>query len=432
MEKRVARATGLQVGIGPGSWSPWGGLVLRDVVLRLPGDAGLSEGALDVLKVERIVVRLRWARIMRGHLRPERVEVVRPDANVPVELLMALAGKGDAAGPPAAPVEFPALAGENGVDEPAPTWPLPTQGPAGQGSDAAASASPPQAGNGSEEKPTAWLVVRGGRLRSGMGGDRNEGLVLDGIDAEIPLRGKAATGSVRIARFSLGEAPLGKLEIPLSWEAPRLTADHWQPELVGIRSSVSLQIIPQGDFPFMAAFAAPEQALDIGSQQYGAVRIRAARFAAIARLAGYARAPSSWRGNLGADAEDVEAAGLVAQPLTLHRCSLRAVLRGSVVRVADARAVGEQLSMLGNGLIFADGRITALVRIVLPEEAAQAAAEKVARVADWKNFAFHPLETPDRWFFDFPVGGDITNPLLLIPGREPVPLRDVESVYGQR
>jgi len=400
--KRIERAVGLQVETGPGSWAPWSGFVLRDVVLRLPADAGLADGAVDVLRVERIVVQPRWDRMLRGHATPGRIEIVRPDANIPVELLVALAGRRGGEGPPPPSVEPPALAGEPGNEKSPIASPAGVENPPARAGEAAGDrADAPQIGKHPEESPTSWLIVRGGRLRIGMGGARDTGLVLDGIDAEIPVRGKAATGGVKIAECSAGGNSIGNLDMPLSWEAPRLVVERWQPDMGGIRPSVSLQVVLRGDIPFMVACAVPERAVEIGGKAQEGRRIAARRFVGIARLAGYARAPSSWQGETAVDAWDVRVAGLFGRNLEFDRCLLRAVLRSSVVRVNDARAVGEQFSVLGNGLIFADGHLTALARIVLPEDAARAAAEEMARAAGLEKFGFQPLETPDRSVYIF-------------------------------
>ena len=427
--KQLGRRVGLHVEIGPGSWSPWAGLVLRDVELRLPADAGLPGGAVDVLKVERIAVRLRWGGVLHGRVAPERIEVVRPDVNIPVELLMSLAGRKDRAAVPPPAAELPALAGEAGEGErgkPSAEGPAGGgQAPAEAGKAGAPSPGAPQLRKRAEEEPTAWLVVRGGRLRIGMGGARDTGLVLDGIDAEIPVRGRAAGGGLKIAKCLLNGEPLGGFDIPLSWKDPQLALGRWQPEIAGMRVGVGLQVILRGDIPFSVSCAVPEQSADLDSGAPGAPRIKAARVAGVARMAGYLRAPSSWLGDARADAVEIRGVNVSGKPVEFDRCSLRAVLRGAVVRVNDARAVGEQFSVLGNGLVFADGRVEALARVVLPEDAAREAGAGVARAVGVENFGFQPLGTPDRWYLDCRIGGSVVAPLFLVPGAAPVPLRSV-------
>ena len=431
---KLARSTGLQVETGPASWSPWGGVVLRDVALRLPAEAGVPGGAVDVLRVERIGVRLRWSRVLRGHLTPRKIEVLRPDANFPVEMLVALAGRHEGEAPPPPPTgEIPALAG----------------GPesAGQGKTGMGTGKEAAAGGGTgeaesrpgaseskaapksapEKAPTSWLVVRGGRFRVGMGAGRDTGLVLEEIDADIPLRGRPASGGLRIKCCRAGGVSLGSVEVPVSWEPPFLIVKQWAPDIAGVRVEVGFQAVLRGKIPFMLACAVPEDAVEIEAGGLG--RVHADRAAVVARLAGYAAMPGSWQGKALADAEDVEVAGTPAlqdaglRSWKFDRCSLRAALRCAVVRIDDARAVGEDFSVLGNGLVFPNGNIDAVVRFVVPEETARAAnatldcwADAGGKRPDATPFAFVPLDTPDRWFFDARISGSIASPVLLLPG----------------
>lgn len=430
---KLARATGLHVETGPVSWSPWGGVVLRNMVLRLPAEAGVPGGAVDVLRVERITVLPQWRRVLRGHLTPRKIEILRPDANLPVEMLMALAGRHGGEVPPPPPTgEIPALAGG-----PEPVRPGETtkgagketpEGTAAGGAENRPSSPEPKAAP--EEAPTSWLVVRGGRLRVGMGAGRESGLVLEDIDADIPLRGRPASGGVRIKRCRVGGVSLGAVEVPVSWESPLLTVERWEPEIAGVRISVGFQAVPEGNVPFMLACVVP---VDAGGGGWGS--LHAARAAAVARMSGYATIPGSWQGEALADAEDVELTGMPGidgagrHVWKFDRCSLRAALRGAVVRIDDARAVGGDFSVLGNGLVFPDGNVDAVARFVVPEETARAAnatlsnwAEAAANRRETAPFGFVPLETPDRWHFDARISGNITSPVLLLPGNQAIPL----------
>jgi hypothetical protein len=150
--------------------------------------------------------------------------------------------------------------------------------------------------------------------------------------------------------------------------------------------------------------------------------VEAREAAARALFLGRLLVPGTWHGELLAEAAGIEVKHQ-ARTLPFDRASCASVLRGSMLSCLDARLVGEEISLLGNGALLADGRLAAVARLVAPPETVGVTLRRV-----FPGLSSVPacleLSTPQRVACDVSLAGTWQEPLLRIGGDGPFhPLR---------
>jgi hypothetical protein len=159
-----------------------------------------------------------------------------------------------------------------------------------------------------------------------------------------------------------------------------------------------------------------------------AVGISAEEVELLARWQGELTRPASWVGNLVAVASGLRGHHADrGEALVFGKGQVVVDLRGGVVHVADARLMGERLSVLGNGLGLMDGRAAAVVRVVADPEYSGLMTEVAIGSflsAGWTRSWLAPLETPDRYYRDIHLQGGFPTYMVDIGrNREPLDVR---------
>ena len=143
--------------------------------------------------------------------------------------------------------------------------------------------------------------------------------------------------------------------------------------------------------------------------------IAAGTIAASARFRGLLLAPGSWQGEFVAEATSLSAR-IAGHDAKFDRGNALAVLHGGTLSCLDARLIGDDLSLLGNATVLADGQIAAVLRLVAPPETLSAITSRA-----FSNCPQPPvltlLATPQRAALDLELSGQISN-LSLRLGRE--------------
>lgn len=404
---RLGRLTGLEARTGPLSWSPWNGVTARQVELLAPEP--LRAGGEPLLSVKRVTISVHWRSLAKGVLVARSIEVEEPRLRLPVELLSVLATRQPvvvvqvpqnlAAAPPnAAPGTG---AGEGTVGQatgPEVAVAAPAQTPGAM--------VPP----GTDLGGTAWMKVSGASLWLGPAGQPQGWIEAEGVDAEVPMAGNEAPGRVAVASLRLGNMPAKPTEVALHWRAPVLTMGPWTPPLEGVHCEVRAQAIPAGPLPFLVECQLPKQ--EIARRDWaGGWSVGAAVGEALFRAGGYFRSPSSWQGECQATAAGLAVGQQGGLQTWFDDARLALGVRNGMIMMSDARAIGEAGSLLANGWLFADGRVAAVGRLVLPRDSALALQERFgAAFLTAEGGGFGPLETPDRWAMDTRLGGTVGEP----------------------
>lgn len=396
---KVTRASGLEARVGPCSWLPWEGVCIRKLVIGRP-PALVGEEDEPVLGIERIKVAPHWRELARGHVVIGRIEVEEPALDLPIELLAHLVAAPGERELPAVQAPDPDRA-EEPVIEPDP-----------------GASEPPALAETAEAPPvrapaakvalpeTSWLVVRGGRMRVRLAAGGGDWFSFGRIDAELPLRGKTADGTVAIGQITVAGRQVDDVEVPVRWESPRLSVTDWEPPAGPLQARVNAQCVLFASFPFAIECRLPSQS--VGEAEDGAAGFSAGKMAGFASMGGHLRIPSTIVGRGGVEAEKVVVPfGFADETIEFDKFRLWGQLSGGVARVIDARAVGDRAALLGNAVVVADGRVGGVLRVVIPENGVEAISRRLGPELPEPPTGFRPLETRDRWFVDCALAGTI-------------------------
>jgi hypothetical protein len=264
------------------------------------------------------------------------------------------------------------------------------------------------------EGPNRWLRCHHGswRLRSAASG--RDLFAAREIDLAIPFAGSPTTGHLRLASLTaFGQPALEDFEREISWEAPVLTVET-EPTAtpvagVQLRFGGQLALIP--GLPVTMGVEMPRQQLSLPVPALD-LTATSPEAGGQARFYGYLLAPGSWHGDLLVAAATPEVRR-PARTFSFDRGGCAAVIRGGTLSCVDARLVGEELSLLGNGTLYADGRLGAVVRIAAPPRTALAAAAGVFPGLDFQPQTT-PLSSPQRVALDISLTGTLAAPLVRV------------------
>lgn len=417
---QLAKRSGLEWTIEQASWSPWGGVRLGGVEARIRGEEFADLAPL--LVVRELRVRPYWASLFSG--RPELQEVVvdAPVGELPLELLASLA-----------PVQqarkgLEGKAGKPAGESPTPSEPGP-EGGAGHPSDQEADKKTPGASGGSPPKkgtPTAKvdrgpgrpgrLVVRDGRLRVYSLTAPKMALEFEGVEGEVPLAGPEALGWLHMERVRVGALELGReFQADLTWKKPFLLLPITELKGNGVVLRTEAHLLVGRRPSVLVETKVPATAVTgMALPGYAGAQVSSERFELAGRFQGELLRPATWQGNLVAAVQGltIDNDGQTLAVFDAGRMALD--FRGGVLQLVDGRLVGEQFSVLGNGVLSWDGQVLGVVRLIGDWEYAAAINRIVmgALLSRWTSSWMRPLETPDRLYRDIRLHGTITKPLV--------------------
>jgi hypothetical protein len=418
LEGKIQSRCGLPTRVGSAAWSPWRGITLADLELSQPA-ALQTGGGEPLLRIDSLNLKPIWpALLFQRRVGVRSLTVERPRLVLTVEMLAYLAQQqAAAAGPAVAQIpaaQPPALALNQ--PPPAPVSPTPAEPqPQPQPQPAPPPAPAPPAG---PPQPTGWLHLRFASFQLVAANAPGPLLRMDDLNGDLPLSGDAAKSSVRVGHFEARGQPLiTDFSAQVSWQAPVLTLEPARTEVNGIALLMAGRIGLLPGLPLQFVVQAPEQALAL---PLPAAETTVAAQAAVlnAGIQGYLLAPGSWQGELIADARAITAKQRdVAADFQIAHCG--ALLRGGVLSCVDARLLSDDLSLLGNATLLADGRLAGVVRLV-------AAPDRTNGVV--KRFfpdlaeppALTPLTTEQRVAFDLSLFGTLHDPQLQLGQNGPI------------
>jgi hypothetical protein len=399
---KIQRRTGLEARIGGASVTPWNGLCIRRIELLQPPP--LRPAVKDPLaRIASIRLRPVWSSWLRGNRAWRALELDTPKLVIPAELLADLARSQTPTAPTAPPVAAAA---------PTPVTP-PVAAPAAPPSPSVVPEVPPQV-TAVALPPTAWVHLKNGSFTLISAVSGTAWLDVSGTTGSIPIAGSPAESTLRLGSVRLsGFEVLTDLKLPLAWQSPLLTVPPFETEIHGSKLKVAGKTALLGGIPIQLEMQVPQQ--NAGSFPLPADGQAAAESGAgNLRFHGLLLAPGTWQGDLVAEAL-APSAKVAGHDAKFDRGSAVVVLRGGVLSCIDARLIGDDLSLLGNATLLADGRLAAALRLVAPPDAAIAIANRVFPKVPPP--ALTPLSTPQRAAFDLEAFGNIRQVFLRI-GRE--------------
>jgi hypothetical protein len=421
---RISHRLGLPAKVGAIRWTPWEGLVIHGFEIGQPGPGGIG---VPLLKTGSIEIDPDWPQILRGKKVLKRICVNDPDIVVTSEALLALSSS-------AKPPEATALAGQK---EPAPVSPeavvpsVPVQDvpPAATSNPPAIQsavppevaqnppqsgvsppkedASPPTAAAEPEAvrsappdlRPPLQVEIRRGRFRFITSPDREPLAELAGLSVSVPIQGPDSTGSLSISGIELGGRPLASaLELPLQWRSPEIRMIDQPVKLAGLDLQVSLRFVRFEGLPFLVDLKGVPQPLPPWDGPLDR-KIDAGRVEISARCIGAVLAPSTWQGNALAAVEDLRLAG-ADRAAIFRRGDAAMFLAHGLLHCPDIRLIGDESSFLGNGSAGGGSPPAAVLRWVMPADAASGWVQRIKTLDPTLQPHFLPIETPDRYMID--------------------------------
>ncbi len=402
---KIERATGLDTRIGSVTWSPWNGASLHAVELLQPA-ALRAAIPKPFARIDGIQLAPVWRAWLRGRLEVRSITLDTPDLTAPLELLSYLSGSQakpsppPAATPPLAAQAVPPAANPPPQNPTAPTPPVAVAAPP---------AIPPQ--------PTGWLHLKNASFSIVSISRSHPLLEIAHATGSLPIGGDPARSVLKIDSISFGgKRTFSDLSAEIDWKFPALSLRPVTLEFQGLKFLVAGKVAPLAGLPVQLEAQIPKQPLAKTMLPFNG-DVQAAAIGANAGFRGLLLAPGTWQGDF--VAETVEPSfHLSGHEAEFDRGSAVTVLRGGLLSCVDARLIGDELSVLGNATVLANGMAAGVVRIVAPPDSVNTIVKQV--FPSIQDPSLTPLSTPQRSAFDLEAFGTISQPYLRLGKDGPV------------
>lgn len=269
--------------------------------------------------------------------------------------------------------------------------------------------------------PEAWLELVDAKLKL-----RDGEVVLfetGAINGRIPLGGIDQRGFISCASLVVaGKQVQTDFRLPLKWNKDLMIVGEDELDLLGVHCLTQAVVQRRGKQFFM------EMKLEVPKQDWKHAEMfegvkfsaSAREFAGVAAVEGDVLAPFTWRGIFKASAgeasfREYHRGGSVH----FDRLNMEAFLSAGQLRVPQVAAVGEDLSVLGNGALQMDGYMYGVMRIIAVPEKSRWINEvrHGGHLFPRKRYTLMTnLYNPDHQHLDIYFDGLIWQPAMKIEG----------------
>jgi len=212
-------------------------------------------------------------------------------------------------------------------------------------------------------RPTNWIHLRHASFRLVSAAAPLPLVEITDLTSDLPVFGDAARSSLSMASLKAhGQTLLADLQAPVAWQAPVLSLNPMETTLEGIHFQFAGKLAFLSGLPMQLEVQMPSQSPAPLTLPGGGMA-KASQLATTARFRGLLLAPATWQGDCFAECAGISLDEGARHVAFDHGACLIA-LRGGVLSCMDARVVGEDLSLLGNATLFADGRAAGVLRLV--------------------------------------------------------------------
>ncbi|MES2923337.1 MAG: hypothetical protein V4819_17410 [Verrucomicrobiota bacterium] len=390
---KIQLRTGLEARVGGASWSPWNGASISGLELLQPAPlrALIKE---PLVEIDRVRVTPVWPAWLRGRIEIRSIELETPRFVLPVELMSHLAAPPQPPSTPTAPPVVPTAPPPAVIQPAAPPPPVASVEPQKL---PPRPALPPQ--------PTGWLRLKNASFAIVHAGSIHPLLEISKTSGAIPISGDSAQSILKIGGVSaFGKEAISNLATTLDWTFPLLSLKPVETEIDGYQFLIAAKIGALSGLPVQLEAQLPRQALAAFAVPFDG-QAAAESIAANLRFRGLLLAPGTWQGDLVADASapNIRVAG---HETKFDKASAVIVLRGGLLSCVDARLISDDVSVLGNASLLADGRAAGAARLVATPESVSTIVSRI-----FTNLtsppSLTPLATPQRAAFDLEAFGAI-------------------------
>ncbi len=394
MAGEISKKTGLEATIRSASWSPWSGLTINQFKLYQPTALrGLITNPL--VEIASLNITPVWRAWLRGEFTIRSISLDSPHLTLPGELLAHLAQVPQPILPaPAAPPQAVAAAPPPHVSAPPQVARNP---PASPPSPATVQPVVPSA-------PTSWIHLKNASITLLSPTHRRPIFAAIAMNGSLPIAGDSAQSELKIGNISCaGQTLAADLPANFAWKFPTLTLEPLTFNVAQMKASVTLQIAILGNLPLQIKAEIPNHPLPEIRLPHAGIT-RAESFAANAAFRGLLLSPTTWQGDFIAQA--------IAPTMTFgsheakfDRGSAITTLRSGRLSCLDARLIGDELSVLANATLLANGTTAAACRLVATPEMLGGIVTTI--FPKTPPPALTPLSTPQRAAFDLAAFGNI-------------------------
>ena len=406
---KIQQRSGLETHLDGASWSPWNGVTLREIVIYQP--PGLRSAIAEpLLRIASLRIEPAWRLCLHGQFAARVATADAPRVVLSVQMMSHLAKQAPVAPAPvlAAQAPTPAIAAiqQPGHESPpqatpSPVQPTPSQPvvppapvPAvppvvppiaavqtDQPSPAKVATPPAPATPTAQEQPprlqpppvsndsqaTAWIHLHHASFQLVSVGSPQPLVEIADLTVDLPVSGDAAASSLSVASLKAwGNPLLTDFQAPLAWQAPVLSLEPVEAMLAGLHCRVAGKLALLTGLPMQLEVQLPQQSpAPLAVPGGGEAKVQ--QLAAIGRFRGLLLTPATWQGDGFAQGSTI-AIHAGAHQAAFDNVSCLVALRGGVLSCVDARFVGDDLSLLGNATLFADGRAAGVLRVVAAPE----------------------------------------------------------------
>ena len=410
---KIQRYTGgLEVHIRGMTFTPWSGISITglEILQPLPLRKQVKQPLLTIVSVQITPV---WNAWLRGKMIVQSIALDAPRIVMPVELLAHLTQAGPAVPPPVAALQVtppvavvppvnPPVVGPAVVSQPDNT-------PAT--ADSSFATAPPTF-------PTAWLHVKNASFTLIHAESKQLLLEILDIGGAIPIAGNPAKSHLTIGSISAaGQPATSPTSATLDWKSPQLSLDPLEIKIGGLPFHIAAKLASERGLPLQIEAKLPPQPLSSLTVPFGG-RIEADSITAQARFRGLLLAPTTWQGDAVAESNSLQLQ-LPSHRVRFDRGNAIVLLRGGVLSCVDARLVADEISLLGNATLLADGRLAGAARLVATPETVVSAVRQAFPMMK-ESPSLTPLSTPQRSAFDLEASGSIHQLFLRLGKNGPV------------
>lgn len=396
----IQRRIALETSVQGASWSPWNGFTIYGLNIAQPAELRKAIPA-PLVTVQSIRIHPVWTALLKRKLSARRIEILKPDLSIPIELLSMIPQQ------PALPelaAKPPDLAAANRPPEEVPSAPGDVPAIPAPIDPLAETEVPPIAIESVPERtvPTVWVEFTDARLKIVSAMSRKKLYRIARIDGRIPVGGGSAESELKLAGIQAMGAMISESAIvPLEWKSPMLTFGEMEGKISGLGFKLVGRIGMVPGIPFVTEFIIPKQ--DGREIQAGAtLHAKLGSVAGRGRFQGQLVAPGSWQGQFVMQAASVDA------DFSGNRCHFDqgqalVVFQNGILRCIDARLTGETVSVICNAMALSDGRAAGIARIIAAPEALVAISKFTQPDASAPQLT--PLSTPQRAALDLQIFG---------------------------
>lgn len=395
---RIQRhSAGLDVSVSGITFTPWSGISLSglEILQPVPLRTAMTE---PLLHIDSIRIAPVWQAWIRGKIAVQSMELDTPRIVIPVELLAQLTkAETTAQLAPQSTVATQIAPATTAVpSDPPPVIAPPVTVPA--------QAEPPIPVT-LPSIPTGWIYLKNASLTLLQAESKRVLLEISNTRGAIPISGNPAASQLTVGYISsLGQPLASSIRAELEWKSPQLSLKPLEVNIGGYPLLIAAQLGSFSGLPLQIEAKLPPHKLAPVMIPFG-VQIAAESITAATRFRGLLLAPATWQGDLAIESIS-PFIHLASHDAKFDRGNAVALLRGGVLSCVDARLIGDELSLLGNVTLLADGRLAGAARVVAAPGTATSIASQAFPLLE-ETPILTPLSTPQRSAFDLEATGTI-------------------------